>query len=62
MTLQLILVHQNYFPYENFYVGYRGTEKLTLEDVHPELNHKEQYFKYCYGNIKTNKFCAAVAQ
>ena len=55
-------MHQRYFQYENFSVGYRGAEKLTLEDVHPELNHKEQYFKYCYGNIKTNKFCAAVAQ
>ena len=44
---------------QNFSVGYRRAEEMTLEDVTPELNYKENYLKYCYGNIKTNKLFAA---
>ena len=41
MTQYENLVYQLYFPYKNFSVGCKGTEKMTPEDKSRELNHKK---------------------
>ena len=48
MTQYENLVHQLYFPYKNFSVGCRGTEKMTPEDKTRELKHK----KYILNIVK----------